>query len=194
MASADELDAARPLAGGNWFVGAWPPALVACEVSKWSEQALRQGAWRCSAAEDLHATLAFLGPLDVERGRELSQALRAELRGLRPVRLRLGALEGFPAECSAKRIAYLALVDEEQGAWWSDAVGRTARACLRTGLARPSAGTPHLTVARERSGGAPLPSVRAPGGAFQVEAQHHACRRDGPGIGRYMSFARISLG
>lgn len=194
MAFGDESDAARPLAGGNWFVGAWPPALVACEVSKWSEQALRQGGWRCSAAEDLHATLAFLGPLDVERARELSQALRAELRGLRPVRLRLGALEGFPAECSAKRVAYLALVDEEQGAWWSDAVGRTARACLRAGLARPPVGTPHLTVARPKSGPAPLPSARAPGWEFQVESLHLACRRDGPGIGRYMSFARISLG
>lgn len=183
-----------PRAGGNWFVGAWPTTSVADEVGSWSALAFAGPTWRRGDARDLHATVAFLGPLDEARGACLAHALRGELRGLRPGRLRLGELRGFPAEDLAKRVAYLAVDDADGGAWWRDAEERVARACVEAGLPRPEAGTPHLTVARPRAARAPLPGTSAPGWDFEVDALHLACRAEGPRHGRYMSFARLPFG
>jgi hypothetical protein len=142
LASADELDAARPLAGGNWFVGAWPPALVACEVSKWSEQALRQGAWRCSAAEDLHATVAFLGFNAAVRawrsGTELSNSLHQGdyiieqlVMGLRSAYFRAAPGYGFM------------LTDEGSSSSASDKIRWTKLGTALIGADASYAGMPH---------------------------------------------------
>jgi 2'-5' RNA ligase len=194
LPSANSALVARPRQGGNWFVGAWPPADVATEVAQWSSSTLAGGAWRTGHALDLHATMAFLGRLDEERGTRLAGELRAQLHGWRGTRLHLGELRGFPVEDPAKRIAYLAIADGEGGSWWRETEARIARACARAGLARPAAGTPHLTVGRPRSARAPLLEGPSPGWDFQVDALHLACRAEGGRNGRYMSFARLPLG
>lgn len=186
--------AARPRAGGNWFVGAWPSPRVAAAVAAWSALAFEDGAWRRGDACDLHATVAFLGPLDGACGARLAEVLREELHGLRPARLRFGELGGFPVEELAKRVAYLRVDDDAGGLWWREAAERVARACVRSGLPRPEAGTPHLTVARPRSARAPLPATPAAGWDVEVDVLHLACRAEGPRNGRYMSFARLPLG
>ena len=175
-------------------MGAWPAPRVAAEVEAWSALAFEDGAWRRGDARDLHATVAFLGPLDEARAARLAEVLREELQGLRTARLRLAELRGFPAEDLAKRVAYLSVHDAEGGRWWREAEERVARACLLVGLPRPEAGTPHLTVARPRSARAPLPGPPAPGWDFEVDALHLACRTEGPRNGGYMSFARLPFG
>ncbi len=187
-------EGARPRAGGNWFVGAWPSPQVAHEIAAWSQLTFEPGGWRCSLAGDLHATLAFLGQLEVERAGDLARVLELELRGVRKTRLECGELRGFPAQEEFKRVAYLSIVDDCAGAWWHEAVERIGRACARAGLPQPGPGIPHLTLARARSAGSALPHTSAPGWEFRVDALHLACRSEGARQGRYMSFARISCG
>jgi RNA 2',3'-cyclic 3'-phosphodiesterase len=46
------------------FFALWPPAETAAALAKWAEEVQRQAGGRCTPAERIHLTLAFLGDAD----------------------------------------------------------------------------------------------------------------------------------
>jgi len=118
--------------------------------------------------ENLHVTLRFLGDVASERVPAIARAVGEAVAGLRPFRLRLGAVMVFP---SPRRPQVLAMeVDPPQPlAQLAEAV---EAAVVRVGFAaEPRAFHPHLTLGRLR--GRAIPRVTAPvtveGEAFGVE-------------------------
>jgi RNA 2',3'-cyclic 3'-phosphodiesterase len=139
----------RRMTQGNWFV-AWPALIDPQWLDNLRTMAPRELRW--FAHEDLHLTLAFLGPIPTERCR----AVIAELQAVPapPSRLVTGGLRLLPNERRFSALSFsltgagdeLASLIAAHRDRFSDAAGAARET-------RPP--LPHLTVARPKKRAAP---------------------------------------
>ena len=181
---------------GNWFFALLPAREDAVSLARWAREHVDADVWRLYAAEDLHVTASFVGPLRAEvDAQRLAQAAANAVADLRPCRWELRGLEGFPSAHEAKRVLYVPLVapgaDLEEGnrAWWTELTRRLQAAAQSVGYAVPDTQVPHLTVARARGKSLPVPQLEAWSGQLWARQLHWM----GPGkTQRYQSFAQVS--
>lgn len=97
----------------------------------------------------LHVTLRFLGEVDVGLLAPLDRALREVARGTKPFHVSLGRVGAFPV-LSRPRVFWLGLEPRDELAALAARVDRQVEAAGLGRRAEPF--SPHLTVARARSG------------------------------------------
>ncbi len=109
---------------------------------------------RYEEASKLHLTLAFLGNVPESRCEEMSEALRAAVAGVAPFGIVLDKAGAFPHERSP-RVIYAGARD--QGSAYRALARRVREAYADRGFAFDVDSVAHVTLARVKGGGRPLP-------------------------------------
>lgn len=133
------------------FVALRPPLELTRALCAAAEELLAARVWRRTPAEDVHATLHFLGEVDEATRERLARELARRLAGERAFELLVTGFGGFPSAASA-RIAWAGI-----GAGELDQLravhALAGDAVCAVGLAVDErAWTPHLTLARAAPG------------------------------------------
>ena len=110
------------------------------------ESPLRRAPWRWIRPENYHFTLKFLGEVDAGLVEPLRGAARAAASRVRPFRLKMGAIGGFP-KLEKPRVIFYGI--EEGFVPLRDLAGRIEEECADIGFAREKRKfKAHLTLAR----------------------------------------------
>jgi 2'-5' RNA ligase len=176
------------------FVAISLPEALAEQLAAYTEDALTGLDGRAVPAENLHATVHFLGPVDDENAGPLRAALAVACAAVPPFSIRLaGAMLAPP---SRPRMIWARLdAPAELGEL---AQGVAAGAAPFAPAARPPrTGKPHLTLARLRRRpmrGCELPPLPAEGSEIEVGSCALVRSQLGRGGARYTTLATLPLG
>lgn len=178
------------------FVGLELPAELATALAAHAARALPARDFRLARADGLHLTLVFLGAVPRARLAALAATLQEASADLAAPELELAAPGAFPA-AEAARVLWVGVSERTPGRL---AAARAAvlAACARASVA-PEPGErfhPHVTLARPRRAGRPVPPAflaLAPAGRFGArEAVLFESRREA-GPNRYLALARAAF-
>jgi 2'-5' RNA ligase len=131
------------------FIGLVPPEDVRVALVRAAHEALgAAGEWRLYPEQDLHLTLAFLGPIDVEALERVKSALEQICVG--PCDAHVTRCGAFPAR-GRERILWAGLdASDDLRALYRAAMDAARRAGCEPADADRAVWTPHITLARAR--------------------------------------------
>jgi len=148
-----------------------------------------EDAWRFTAADSWHLTLAFLGAVEPDAVEPMVSRVAAVVRNHRPFEASAMGLGGFPRGGRARVLWY----GVDGGGGLAD-LARDVRAAAGLGEEQPWRA--HVTLARARDRrGAPLPaSAEPPAGIIHVDEVVLFRSHLGTGPARYEALHRMALG